>query len=78
MSPRKTSARPHNGANLTQRKSARSSLIVKDQSRSRPARDTSALDNRFHRTPRRSPARPARDTLASYENGGAGLVRCSG
>ena len=60
MSPRKTSARPPNGANTTQRKSVRSSLIVKDQSRS--AQESSALDNRFHRTSKAEPLRPTLGT----------------
>lgn len=55
MSPRKT-ARPHKDATARPGKSVRSSLIAKDKKKKRSAQDTSALDDRFDRTDRRSPA----------------------
>ena len=59
MSPRKT-ARPHKDAAARPGKSVRSSLIAKDKAKMRSAQASSALDNRFHRTARGSPARTAR------------------
>jgi hypothetical protein len=56
MSPRNT-AHPPRTATARPGKSVRSSLIVKDKKKKRSAQDQSALDDRFHRTNRASPAR---------------------
>lgn len=66
MSPRKTTAPPPKDATARPGKSVRSSLIAKDKKKKRSDHDKSALDDRFHRTDRRSPARPARGSLPSY------------
>ena len=59
MSSRKT-APPPRGTTARSGKSVRSSLIVKGkavQKKKRSAQESSTLDDRFHRTLRRSPAR---------------------
>ena len=50
MSPRKKTAPPPRDATARPGTSVRSSLIVKDKKPKRSAKETSALDDRFHRT----------------------------
>jgi hypothetical protein len=75
MSPRKTQSAPPLQRTTARRATERSSLIVEGKKKvgKRSAQERSALDNRFHRTHRRSAAAAHRDKLCNRDNR---TVRC--